>query len=65
MAWIRTIDPQEASGELRAAYERIAGTRGGVAAVHRAQSLNPRALVSLGVGLEPDYEKTCGPTRPT
>jgi uncharacterized peroxidase-related enzyme len=46
MSWIRTIDPAEAVGELAAAYERIAGARGGVAEVHRVQSLNPRALLA-------------------
>jgi len=44
MVWIRTIPPPEAGGELQAVYQAVASARGGVADVHRAQSLNPRAL---------------------
>lgn len=44
MAWIRTIAPSEASGELGEIYRAIESSRGGVADVHQAQSLNPRAL---------------------
>jgi uncharacterized peroxidase-related enzyme len=44
MAWIQTIDPDDATGELAEIYGAIAGARGGVANVHRAQSLNPRAI---------------------
>lgn len=44
MAWIETTSPESAAGELKELYEAISSARGGVAAVHRAQSLNPRAL---------------------
>jgi hypothetical protein len=47
MVWIRTIPPPEASGELHGVYQAIAFARGGVADVHRAQSLNPRTLRAI------------------
>lgn len=46
MAWIETIAPEQAQGELAELYRRIAGARGGVADIHRAQSLNPRVLAA-------------------
>ena len=44
MAWIDTIAPDRAEGELTELYRAIGSARGGVADVHRVQSLNPRAL---------------------
>lgn len=44
MAWIETIAPADAQGELRAIYDAIGAARSGVADVHQVQSLNPRAL---------------------
>ncbi len=44
MAWIHTIEPEHAEGKLASVYGAIGSARGGVAAVHRAQSLNPRAM---------------------
>ena len=44
MAWIQLIDPDRAAGELRDIYNEIATARGGIADVHRVQSLNARAL---------------------
>jgi uncharacterized peroxidase-related enzyme len=44
MTWIATISPEAADGNLLEVYRAIASVRGGVAAVHQAQSLNPRAL---------------------
>lgn len=44
MTWIRTVTPEEAEGDLREVYRAIAADRGGIAAVHQAQSLNLRAL---------------------
>lgn len=44
MPWIKTVAPDEAEGELQEVYRAIAGARGGVADVHRIQSLNVRAL---------------------
>ena len=42
--WIESIRPTEATGELKTLYDRIGGARGGVAQIHQAQSLNPKAL---------------------
>src|SRR5260370_42324065 len=44
MTWIATVPPEEAEGELRGIYRAIGAARGGVADIHQAQSLNPRAL---------------------
>lgn len=46
MAWIETIEPDLAEGELDEIYRAIGSARGGVADVHRVQSLNPRALAA-------------------
>jgi len=46
MPYIATVRPDEATGELDALYRAIAGARGGVADVHQAQSLNPRAMAA-------------------
>ncbi len=47
MAWIRTVPPGEASGELREAYEGVAKSRGKVANVVAVHGLNPRALTAM------------------
>ena len=44
MAWIQMIGPEAADGQLRDIYSEIASARGGIADVHRVQSLNARAL---------------------
>lgn len=44
MTWVETIAPEEAQGELAEVYKAIGSARGGIAEVHRVQSLNPRAL---------------------
>ncbi len=44
MTWIKTVPPEGAVDELGETYRAIASSRGGVADVHQAQSLNPRAL---------------------
>lgn len=44
MPWIKTISPNEAEGELADIYRTIGSARGGIADIHRVQSLNPRAL---------------------
>ncbi|MFT4704246.1 MAG: putative peroxidase-related enzyme [Bradymonadia bacterium] len=41
---IQTIDPARAQGDLAEIYRDIANARGGIAALMRAQSLNPAAL---------------------
>lgn len=46
MAWIETIAPEHATGDLGDMYRRIAGARGGVADIHQVQSLNPRVLMA-------------------
>ena len=45
MAWIKVIDEAEAEGALRAAYDEVQGTRGGVANILKIHSLNPPALM--------------------
>jgi len=44
MAWIKTIDPGEATGELKAEYEKAIRRAGKVFNILQVQSLNPRAL---------------------
>lgn len=44
MVWIRTVNEEEAQGELRRIYDRIRGTRGRTSNIFLSQSLNPEAL---------------------
>ncbi len=44
MAWIRTIAPDDADGELREEYDEAVRRSGRVAQVLRLSSLNPGAL---------------------
>lgn len=44
--WIQSVLPSAADGELKEIYDRVGGARGGVAAIHQAQSLNPRVLAT-------------------
>jgi uncharacterized peroxidase-related enzyme len=44
VTWIKTVAPDVAEGELKEIYDAIGAARGGVADIHRVQSLNPRAL---------------------
>lgn len=44
VAFITVIPPDQADGELADVYRRIAHARGGVAAVHQVQSLNPKVM---------------------
>lgn len=46
MAYIKTINYEEAEAELKAAYDQISGARGKLAEVHKIQSLNPGALLA-------------------
>lgn len=46
MTWIHTISPADSAGELGAIFKAIASARGGIADVHLAQSMNPRALAA-------------------
>jgi uncharacterized peroxidase-related enzyme len=44
MAWIKTIEPDQASGELKAEYDRAVERAGKVFNILKIQSLNPRTL---------------------
>jgi uncharacterized peroxidase-related enzyme len=44
MAWIDTIDLEDADDELRALYDEIVDTRGKVSNILKVHSLNPSAL---------------------
>ncbi|MFQ5927773.1 MAG: peroxidase [Terriglobia bacterium] len=46
MAWIRTIPPEEATGELKQHYDAAIKRAGRVFNIVRLQSLNPRALAA-------------------
>lgn len=46
MAWIRTISPEEATGELKQHYDAALQRAGRVFNIVRLQSLNPRALAA-------------------
>ncbi len=44
MAWIRTLDENEADDELRAVYQRVKGNRGRISNILAVHSLHPQAL---------------------
>ncbi len=44
MAWIKTIEPQEATGELRQEYDKALGRAGKVFNILKVQGLNGRTL---------------------
>jgi uncharacterized peroxidase-related enzyme len=46
MPYIKTIDYEESTGELRTIYDSLIGSRGKLAGVHKIQSLNPAALLA-------------------
>ena len=46
MAWIRVIQPSEASGDLAECYSRMRGPDGTVANILTVHSLNPGALLA-------------------
>ncbi len=46
MAYIKTIEPEQAEGKLKEIYDNLVETRGKIAEVHKIQSLNPEALVA-------------------
>ncbi len=46
MAYIKMIDYDESSGELRGIYDHLISSRGKLADVHRIQSLNPPTVLS-------------------
>lgn len=44
MAWIKTIEPEEATGELKVEYDEAVRRAGRVFNILKVQSLNARAL---------------------
>lgn len=44
MAWIKTVEPEEATGELQAEYDKAVRRAGKVFNILKVQSLNPAAL---------------------
>jgi len=44
MAWIKMIEPEEATGELRTEYEKAFSRAGKVFNILKVQSLNPGTL---------------------
>jgi uncharacterized peroxidase-related enzyme len=44
MPWIRTVPPEEATGELKRLYDAAIGRAGRVFQIVRIQSLNPPVL---------------------
>lgn len=44
MAWIKTIEPEEATGELKEEYDKAVRRAGKVFNILKVQSLNPAAL---------------------
>lgn len=46
MPYIKTIEPDEAIGELKDIYDNLVQTRGKIAEIHKIQSLNPEALTA-------------------
>ena len=44
MAWIKTVDPDDASGPLESIYARAQGRAGRIWNILRLQSLNPEVL---------------------
>lgn len=46
MAWIDVIPEEEASAELKAAYDHVAGTRGRVGNIIKIHSVSPAAMLA-------------------
>ncbi len=44
MAWIKTVKPQDASGDLKVEYDKAVKRAGKVFNILQIQSLNPRTL---------------------
>jgi uncharacterized peroxidase-related enzyme len=44
MAWIRTVKPEDATGDLKSEYDAAVGRAGKVFNIVRIQSLNPQTL---------------------
>ena len=46
MPYIKTIEPDKATGELKNIYDSLEKARGKIAEIHKIQSLNPEALTA-------------------
>jgi len=46
VAWINVVPEKEASAELKAAYDHVAGTRGRVANIMKIHSVSPKAMLA-------------------
>ena len=46
MAWIKTIEREDASAELAQAYQRVAGSRGQVANILKVHGFSPRTMLA-------------------
>jgi uncharacterized peroxidase-related enzyme len=46
VAWIKTIEREEASTELAEAYETVAGERGTVSNILKVHSISPRTMLA-------------------
>ena len=63
MAWIKTIEPEDATGELRNEYSRAVKRAGKVFNILKVQSLNPETLhASMGLYLATMHAPS-GPSR--
>ncbi|HKS94844.1 MAG TPA: carboxymuconolactone decarboxylase family protein [Terriglobia bacterium] len=59
MAWIKTVEPEEAAGELKAEYEKAVRRAGKVFNILKVQSLN---AVSLHASMELYLATMFGPS---
>ena len=46
MAWIKTIDPEQADKQLEEAYAEVGATRGQVANILGIHSLSPKTMIT-------------------
>ncbi len=50
MAWVKMVEPEEATGELKAEYDKASRRAGKVFNILKVQSLNPATLrASMGL----------------
>ena len=57
MAWIKMIEPEESTGELKDEYDQAVRRAGKVFNILKVQSLNPRALrASMAMYLTTMYD---------
>ncbi len=59
MAWVKMIEPEEATGELQAEYDKAIRRAGKVFNILKVQSLNPGTLrASMGLYLATMYGRS-------